>query len=190
MKLRSAMPVTLVFCAVAALAGVGALLAEELLREQRDLLIKNLESDMTTSVTSLAGLVSERARYIRSDLLTAAEVVTQQRAAKGLSLDLVRAHLIALDRSTKHYCKLWHLRAGEVITEVGGFRDTEIPVPEILPESLMRVVGKASTHPGTVASEIPETIQPTQYQRLQLFALANRPDKRSHCCSRQHGCAL
>lgn len=165
---------SLVLLVVIAMAAGGALLAQDLLNERRDLLIQKLESDMGTSVASVAGLVSERARDIRSDLLTAAEVATQGRVSLQASLELVRAHLIALDRSTKHYRKLWHVRAGEAVTEVSGFRQSELPVPEVIPDSVTNIAVTAREQAGKIATLVPKTTEPTKYEHLQLFALANR----------------
>jgi len=164
----------LLLAAVVGVSAAGAALAQRLLRERRELLIRGLESQLETSASSVVGLVSERARDVRSDLVTALSVVYQGKASISRGLEAVHTHLVALGRTTKHYRRLWYLRGGEVLTEVSGSRRTERPAPRIRAESVAAVASRASQRPGQIATVAPRTAGPSDGERTRLFALARK----------------
>ena len=174
MRGKPQLVIALLLLVAAGLGVGGASMAWDMLLERQELLIQNLESEMNVLVASVANLVSERAREIRGDLLTAAELAVQRRGSSQASLELIRAQLIALDQSTRHYRILWHVRAGEPVIEVGGFRRSALPLPDVDQGSLHEVSAAATAVPGRIVTLVPQTLKPTPFERLQLFALANR----------------
>jgi hypothetical protein len=186
---RLGIPPLLLLVAVVGVSAAGVILARHLLRERRELLIRGLENQLETSASSVIGLVSERARDIRSDLVTALSVVYQGKASTSQGLETVQTHLVALGRTTKHYRRLWYLRSGEVLTEVSGSRRTERPAPRIHVESVAAAAtdytripgaGRSGPHHVSLCSPLrpPPLERPSDRGRLRRLCLA-RPTRRT-----------
>jgi signal transduction histidine kinase len=155
---------------VSAAVAVGA--AASVLKERRASLLHRTEVEITASAEAVAALVNDRGRDIRNDLTLACEVRQHGAVSRELKLQIVRSHLIALNRSAKHYLKLWYFEDGEVATEVSGFRAPALPVPQIPAAEIDEVDRLARATPGSIVSMQALVPIDSPYDSLRLLGLS------------------
>lgn len=144
----------------------------QVLNERRTLLLGQLENEVTTSVENLAALVGERARDVHSDLTLATSFIAQTRSGSAAALPVLRSHLIALNRVTRHYLSLWYMEQGEVIIQVTGSRSDDSPAPPIAARFLTEMDHRALAARGQIVVDRLAATDGPPHERLRLLGLA------------------
>ncbi|OGQ81933.1 MAG: hypothetical protein A2289_03600 [Deltaproteobacteria bacterium RIFOXYA12_FULL_58_15] len=155
---------------IAAIAAAVAFVGKELMGERRDLLLTQVEEQVASAATTMAALVRDRGRDIRNDMKVVIDA--RRQAPKSQQLDIIRSHLIALNRSTRNYLQLWFLENGAVLTEVSGYRTPENPLPTVPHNEIEEIEERARETPGTIAAMQALVPIDSPYDCLRLFGLA------------------
>ncbi len=152
--------------------------AVELITERRAILIKHVESEAVAAAEAVASVVSERERDIRNDLHRVIDA-RKHAATRERQLEIVRSHLIGMNRSSRRYLRLWYLEEGEVVTEVSGFLASDVPLPKVSSAELKEVDMEACASPGTIAGFQATVPAGSPYDSLRLIALSDKEGEAS-----------
>ncbi|MBN1962984.1 MAG: HAMP domain-containing histidine kinase [Deltaproteobacteria bacterium] len=149
-----------------------------LLEERRKYLVQETQDRVVMSLKTVASLVNERGRDIRNDmkLVIDARHRVQQSPQK---IEIVRSHLIALNRSTRNYLRLWHLEDGKIIQEISGFRTYDKPLPDVPISEIVEIDERARNNPGVIAAMQALIPIDSPYNCLRLLGLASKDGKGS-----------
>jgi hypothetical protein len=148
--------------------------AVSILRERRAVLLAHAEHELTASAKAVATLVSDRGHDIRSDLILATEVRKHAQQSPELRREIIRSHLISLNRSAKHYLRLWYFEDGELTLEISGYRTSPKPVPDIPLAEVAEIDRRARERPGTMAGVQALVPIDSPYDSLRLLGVAPR----------------
>jgi len=157
---------------IVTLAAMTAWISTGAIKDRRTRLLQQEERDIVASVDHVAALVNDRAQDIRNDMTQACEVRQHAEHSRTLRLELVRSHLIALNRSGKHYLKLWYLEKSVVATEVSGLGASQLPVPQIPQSEVDEIDARARANPGTIVAMQALVPLDSPYDSLRLLGLA------------------
>ncbi|MBI5507509.1 MAG: hypothetical protein HY903_02030 [Deltaproteobacteria bacterium] len=174
MRVRRWWWIVAIVVAVIGVAVVSTTAAVGVVSERRRILLQHAESEVVSVAESVATMVHDRERDMRNDMSRVIEASKYASHSRERTLELVRSHLIGLNRSTRHYLRLWYLEEGKVVTEVSGFRLSEVPLPKISPAELKEIDKQARANPDSIAGFQASVPIDSPYDSLRLLGLANR----------------
>ena len=163
-----------VVLAVIGVAIGSTVAAVSLVTSRRHILTKQAETEVVAVADAVATVVRDRERDISKDMSRLIDASEHASHSRERTLEIVRSHLIGLNRSTRHYLRLWYMEQGRVVTEVSGFRQSEESIPRVSTAELKEVDMDARSSPGVIASF--QAILPVDspYASLRLLALSNK----------------